>query len=69
MLVGCGNDPRAQTEASGLVGEYLRRKALAESGFSTDLGKLPAWKVNVFYAIANKVSEHHEKDRQKRKVK
>ena len=69
MLSGVGHDPRSRTEASGLVREFMRRKAMSEAGFATDMGKLPAWKVEVFAAIASKVADHYEKERKKRKVR
>ena len=63
---GAGQVP---TDGRMVVHEYLKRKALSEIGMTSDLGTLPAWKVNAFYAISQRVSEHQESERKKSKVK
>ena len=65
MLADAPNDPKAPQEGAPIVYEYFKRKALAEIGLTTDLGKLPAWKAEAFYVLAKKIGEHQAAEHDK----
>lgn len=49
-------------EAAGLVSEYVYRKRLAKLGFTSDIGKLSAWKAEAFVIIDTELDECQRRD-------
>lgn len=68
MMAGNGKGLEP-TAGRWVVEEYLQRKAMAEIGLTSDLGRLPAWKVDAFYAIAGRVSDYQAKERERQSRK
>jgi len=54
---------RHTNEAAPIVAEEMKRRRLADKGFTSTLDRIQAWKGEAFVLISAKIDELQEKDR------